>query len=333
MASRRGSTPALVAICLLFFLSSASSQQGSSMRSATENKTKIPRVGLILPGSARPADFFRKGMADFGYVDGKTVTIEVRAAESKYDLFPELFAEMIGLKPDVLVVQGAVTARPAKKLVTTIPIVFAVIVDPVVEEVVSNMKHPGGNMTGVTTFDPQQSRKQLELLKEIIPGVARVAVLADRGVRDSTMNATDEAASGMGIKTQALWINPANPDFEGAFAEAARAKCDAMIVLEEPLLGLNAKKIAELAVKSRMPTLVPPSSGEAGGLVAYGVSIREGYRLAAGLVDKILKGANPGDTPVEIAKQYELIVNAKTAEAFGVTVPSEVLKRADRIIR
>lgn len=333
MTSRRRSTPPLLALCLLFILSSAWSQKGSFMGSVTQNKTKVPRVGLILPGSARPAEFFRQGMADVGYVDGKNVAIEVRAAESKYERFPELFAEMVGLKVDVLVVQGAVTARPAKKLVTTIPMVFVVIVDPVVEEVVSNMEHPGGNMTGVTTFDRQQSRKQIELLKEIIPGVARVAVLADRGVRDSTMNATEEAARAMGIKTQALWINPANPDFEGAFAEAAKAKSDAMIVLEEPLLGLNAKKIADLAVKSRMPTLVPPSSGDAGGLVAYGVSIREGYRLAASLVDKILKGANPGDTPVEIAKQYELVVNAKTAQAIGVTVPSEVLKRADRIIQ
>jgi len=303
------------------------------MRNATDNKTKVPRVGLILPGSARPAEFFRRGMADVGYVDGENVAIEVRAAESKYERFPELLAEMVALKVDVLVVQGAVTARPAKKLVTTIPIVFAVIVDPVVEEVVASMEHPGGNMTGVTTFDPLQSKKQLELLKEFIPGLARVAVLADRGVRDSTTNAMEEAARAMSIETQALWLNPANPDFEGAFAEAAKAKADAMIVLEEPLLGLNAKKIAELAVKSRMPTLVPPSSGDAGGLVAYGVSIREGYRLAAGLVDKILKGANPGDTPVAIAKRYELIVNAQTAQAIGVTVPPEVLKRADRVIQ
>jgi putative tryptophan/tyrosine transport system substrate-binding protein len=254
-----------------------------------------------------------------------------RGSTSEFpSLLPSWF--VVRLKVDVLAVQGAVTVRAAKKVVTDIPMVFAIVVDPVAEDVVANLDRPGGNITGVTTFDPQQARKELELLKEAIPGLKRVAILGDRGIRETVMNATEEAARALGLHSQRLWVAAPSPDLEGAFAAFRQEHADAVVVLEEPLLGMHGKEIAELAAKDRLPAMFPPSSADVGGLIAYGTSLREGYRCMTAYVDKVLKGAKPGDLPVETVNRYELIVNLKTARAIGVTVPAEVLKRADRVI-
>jgi len=300
-----------------------------------QQPAKIPRVGFLAPqGRSLPLfDAFRQGLADLGYVEGRNVVIEPRFAEGQYERFPDLFAELLRLKVDVIVVTGAVTARAAKKAVTDIPIVFAVVVDPVADNVVPRLERPGGNLTGVTSFDPQQATKQLQLLKEAIPGLKRVAILGDQGVSEALMKASEGQAKEVGLQTQRFRLAGPSPDLEGAFAAMRQQHADALLVLEEPLLGVHAKKIAELAAKDRLPTMFAPSRVAAGGLIAYGTSQVEAIRRMAAYVDKVLKGAKPGELSVETVTRYELIVNLKTAREIGVTIPPEVLKRADQVIQ
>jgi ABC-type uncharacterized transport system substrate-binding protein len=300
-----------------------------------QQTAKIHRVGFLYPGSIRstPAfDAFRRGLAELGYVEGQNIVIEPRSAEGQYERVPELAAELVQLKVDVIAVQGAVTVRAAQKVVTKIPMVFAIVVDPVAEDVVANVERPGGNITGVTTFDPQQPRKQLELLKQAMPGLKRVAFLGDQGIREDAMKAKEEQAHALGLQSQRFRVAGPAPDLAGAFAAFRQGRADAVVVLEEPVPLNNRKKIAELAAKYRLPTMFPASGADAGGLIAYGTSLAEGYRHMTAYVDKILKGASPGGLPVETVNRYELIVNLKTAREIGVTIPSEVLKRADRVI-
>jgi putative ABC transport system substrate-binding protein len=300
-----------------------------------QQPAKIPRVGFLAPqGRSLPLfEAFQQGLAELGYVEGRNVVIEPRFAEGQYERFPDLFAELVGLKVDIIVVTGAVTARAAKKAVTDIPIVFAVVVDPVADNVVPSLERPGGNLTGVTSFDPQQARKQLELLKETIPGLKRVAILGDQGVSEALMKASEGQAKEVGLQTQRFRVAAPNPDLEGAFAAMRREHADALLVLEEPVPGVHAKRIAELAARDRLPTMFAPSRVGAGGLIAYGTSQVEAIRRMAAYVDKVLKGAKPSELPVETITHYELIVNLKTAREIGVTIPPEVLKRANRVIQ
>jgi putative ABC transport system substrate-binding protein len=296
---------------------------------------RTTRVGFLAPqGRSLPLfEAFQKGLADLGYVEGRNVAIEPRFAEGHYERFPELFAELVRLKVDVLAVTGAVTARAAKKAVTDIPIVFAVVVDPVADNVVQSLERPGGNLTGVTSFDPLQASKQLDLLKEVIPGLKRVAILGDQGVSEALMKASEGQAKEAGLQAQRLRVAGPDPDLEGAFAALKNEHSQALLVLEEPVLGVHATRIAELAARDRLPTLFAPSRVAAGGLIAYGTSQVEAIRRMAAYVDKVLKGARPGDLPVETVKRYELIVNLKTAHEIGITIPPGVLRRADRVIQ
>lgn len=302
--------------------------------SQAQPAAKIPRVGFLAPqGRSLPLfDAFRQGLADLGYVEGKNIVIEPRFAEGHYERFPEIFSELASLKIDVLAVTGAVTARAAKKSGIDVPIVFSVVVDPVADNVVPSLERPAGNLTGVTSFDPQQATKQLELFKQVVPGLKRVAILGDQGVSEALINAAEDQARTLGLQPQRLRVTGPNPDLEGAFAAIRRQRANALLVLEEPLLGVHAKEIAELAAKDRLPTLFPPSRAASGGLISYGTSQTEAIRHMAAYVDKVLKGAQPGALPVETVKRYELIVNLKTAREIGVTVSPEVLKRADRVI-
>jgi putative ABC transport system substrate-binding protein len=300
-----------------------------------QEAARIPRVGFLAPqGRSLPLfEAFQKGLADLGYVEGRNVVIEPRFAEGQYERFPDLLAELVRLKVDVIALTGAVTARAAKKAVVDIPIVFAVVVDPVADNVVASLERPGGNLTGVTSFDPQQAKKQLELLKEAIPGLKRVAILGDQGVSEALVKASEGQAKEVGLQTQRLRVAAPNPDLEGAFAAIRQQHADALLVLEEPVPGVYANRIAELAAKDRLPTLFAPSRVGAGGLIAYGTSQVEAIHRMAAYVDKILKGTKPGELPVERVTRYELIVNLKTAREIGVTIPPEVLKRADRVIQ
>ncbi len=297
--------------------------------------TKIVRVGFIYPGlSSTPMlGVFRKDLADLGYTEGQNIVIEPRFVEGQYERVPAFAAELARLKVDVIAVQGAVTVRPLKNVVKDTPVVFAVVVDPVAEDVVANLQRPGGNITGVTTFDPQEARKQLELLKEMLPGIKRVALLGEQPIREDAIKAREEQARTLGLQPQRFRVTAPNPDLEGAFAAFRQEHAEALLVMEEPLVMNNKKRIAELAARDRLPVMFPLSGEDAGGLVAYGTSFVEGYRHLAAYVDKVLKGAKPADLPVEAVNRYELVVNLKTAHELGIAVPAAVVKRADRLIR
>jgi len=313
-----------VTLALVFSLSPSEAQQAA----------KIPRVGFVAPqGRSLPLfDAFRQGLADLGYVDGRNIMIEPRFAEGHYERFPDIFAELAGLNVDVLAVTGAVTARAAKKAAPNVPLVFSIVVDPVKDNVVASLEQPGGNLTGVTCFDPEQAKKQLQLLEEIIPGLKRVAVLGDQGVSQALMNASEEQARVLGLQPQPLRVQGPTPDLQAAFAAMKQQHAQALLVLEEPVLGVHAEEVAQLAAKDRLPTMFAPSRVAAGGLIDYGTSQTEAIRHMAAYVDKVLKGAKPDSLPVKTVTRYELIVNLKTAREIGVAVPTAVLKRADRVV-
>jgi putative ABC transport system substrate-binding protein len=213
------------------------------------------------------------------------------------------------------------------------PTVFVMVVDPVAEDVVANLQRPAENLTGVTIFDPQQARKQLELIRETLPGVKRLALLGDQGIREDAIKAREERAHAVGLQTQRFRMAGATPDVEGAFAAFRQERADAVLVTEEPVPMNHRKEIAELGLKYKLPIIFPLSGEDAGGLVAYGTSFVEGYRRMAAYVDKVLKDAKPSKLPVEAVNRYELVVNLKTARELGITVPSNVVQRADRVIQ
>jgi putative tryptophan/tyrosine transport system substrate-binding protein len=278
-------------------------------------------------------DAFRQGLVALGYAEGRTIVVEPRFAEGDYTRFPAIFAELLQLKVDILAVTGAVTARAAKQVGATTPIVFTIVVDPVADQVVPNLEHPGGAVTGVTSFDPQQATKQLTLFKQVVPSLTKVAILGDQGVSAALITASEQQARALGLHPQPIRLTGPNPDLDATFAAIRQQQADGLLVLEKPVLGVHAKRIADLAAQDRLPTLFPPSRVAAGGLLSYGTSQMAGIQRMAAYVDKILKGAQPGDLPVETVNRYELIVNLATARALGVTVPPAVLQRADRVIQ
>jgi putative tryptophan/tyrosine transport system substrate-binding protein len=300
-----------------------------------QQPAKIPRVGY-LSAADRTSPFFeafRQGLADLGYVDGKSVVVIPRFAEGQYERFPELIAELVRERVEVLAVQGAVTVRAARKSAPDLPIVFAVVVDPVRDDLVTNTQRPGGNVTGVTTFDPQQPRKQLEVLLQALHGMKRVAILGDAGVSTALMQAADEQARGMGLETQQLLLRAPNPDLDGAFAAMRKERTEALLVLEVPLTGTYLKEIAQRAAANRIPSVASASRSDSGQLLAYGTSFTDAFRSMATHVDRILKGDKAGDVSVQVLGRYQLTINLKTAREIGVTIPPEMLQRADRVIQ
>ena len=272
---------------------------------------------------------FRQSLAAHGYVEGRDVIIETRWAGGRIDQLPALAAEMVGLRVDIIVGVGAVVARAAKSVTTTIPVVFEVVIDPVADGLVASLERPGGNLTGLTTFDPQEARKKLELLKEMLPGLACVALLGDQALRNTKGH--EEQARALGLQPQTLKISGANPDLEAVFEAMRRESAGALLVLGQPATAIHRRRIAEMAAKHRLPTLF--SSRDTGGLIEYGTSLIEVSRRMATYVDRILKGAKPADLPIEVVIRQELIVNLRTAQEIGITIPPEVLKRADRVIQ
>lgn len=295
-----------------------------------------PTIGFVAPqGRSLPLfDAFKSGLADRGYQDGTNLRVEARFAEGQYERFPAIFQELLDKKVSVLAVTGAVTARAAiQSAGTTTPIVFSIVVDPVADKVVQSMEHPGGNVTGITTFDPQQANKQMALLKEALPGLRRIAILGDQGVSEALISSAETAAHAHGIQPLKIRLAGPKPDLESAFAQIHNGKVDALLVLEEPVLGVYAEEIATRANEQKLPTLFPPSRVAAGGLLCYGVSQTDAVRHMADYIDRILKGANPGDLPVTRIDHYDLFVNLKTAKTLGISLPEGVLKRADRVIQ
>ena len=304
---------------------------------------KVHRIGYLSAldsaGEFTRADAIRAALRELGYINGQNIAIEYRYAAGKRDRLPELASELVRLQVDIIMVAGGATLiRPVRNATKTIPIVMTGAgTDPVEEGLVESLAHPGGNITGLTNIGGQLGGKRLELLKEAVPKVARVAIIYDPDVRLSVLEAKEVlpiAARTLGLSVQA-WEVRAADGFEKVFAELNKERADGLYVpTAGPQIRANGKRIAGLALKSRLPSMYTNREAvDAGGLMSYGADLADSYRRVAYYVDRILKGAKPADLPVEQPKKFELIINLKTAKQIGLTIPQKVLIRADRVIR
>ena len=299
---------------------------------------KVPRIGYLIGTSptanAARVEAFRQGLRDLGYIEGQNLIIEYRYAEGKVDRLPDLAAELVRLKVDAIFAQGTASVQAAKKATTTVPIV-SVSADPVGLGLVASLARHGGNVTGLVSFTSELAGKRLELLKEVVPRVSRVAVLWNPDGPSSTlrMRETEAAAPSLGIKLQPVDVREPN-DFEHAFAALKKDRADALFPLRSPLISSQVKRIVELAAKNRVPGMYDASEfAEAGGLMSYGTMLADLDRRVASYVDKILKGAKPADLPVEQPTKFEFTINLKAAKQIGLTIPPNVLARADKVIK
>jgi len=305
---------------------------------AQQPQGKVPRVGFLisetLSGQASRIEALRAGLRDRGYVEGKNIAIEFRSAEGNYDRLPGLAAELADLKVDVLVAFGIKALAAASGATTTIPIVIpATSSDPVAMGLVGSLARPGGNVTGSTTFGPEIMAKRLEMLKDVMPGMTRVAVLvnpANPSFR-AMFKQMDTAAKSLNLSLDAFEVRTPG-EFDRAFAAMAKGRVDALVVQDDTIFGeTNAKAIAELAARQRLLAVGSKGFAEAGGTIGYGRT-DELYRRGAYFVDRILKGAKPGDLPIEQATRFELVINMKIAKAIGIKIPQSVMLRADQVI-
>jgi putative ABC transport system substrate-binding protein len=305
-----------------------------------QQPTKFPRIGYLSGTSVSPSSLrietFRHGLRQLGYIEGKNIAIEWRGAEGKPDRLPALAAELVRLKADVIVTTGSSATRAAKQATVTVPIVMANDSDPVGNGFITSLARPGGNITGLSTLAPELSGKRLELLKEIIPSLSRVAVFGTSTSQDNaqSLREVEVAAQTFGVKIQ--YLDVLGPqDIATGFQTAGKSRADAVLMIVSGAVALtHQKEIAALALKSRLPVIYERETyAEAGGLMSYGVDRLHLDRRAATFVDKILKGAKPADLPVEQPIKFELVINLKTAKQIGLTIPPNVLARADRVIR
>jgi len=299
---------------------------------------KVPRIGILAPGSsAFPTsayhDSFRQGLRELGYIEGKNIFIEIRYAEGKQDRLSDIATELVKLKVDVIVTATRPGVLAAKNATSAIPIVFAAVGDPVRAGLVSSLARPGGNITGLSIIETELFGKRLELLKETFPKITRVAHFRDAtspGTGSAEMQAT---ASALGLQLQSLEVRSAK-DFDGAFEAILKERAQALTATASPVISINQQRIVAFAAKNRLPAIYPYSEViDAGGLMFYGVSFSDLFRRAATYVDKILKGAKPADLPVEQPTKFEFVINLITAKQIGVTIPPNVLVRADRVIK
>jgi putative ABC transport system substrate-binding protein len=304
---------------------------------AQETK-KVPRIGFlaVLARVLATEQAFLQGLRDLGYIDGQTIIIDYRFAAGNVDRLPKLAEELVRLKPELIVARATPAAQAAKNATTTIPIVMFGVADAVGSGFVTNLARPGGNMTGVTNIMPELAGKRLELLREVLPKLSRVAFLAygPDPAHKLFVKEAQQAAERLGMKFQPVVINTGD-EIEGAFSAIAKERSGALIVqpLFSSALG-QGQKIADLAVKNRLPTISDASSfAEVGGLMLYGPNQLHSARRVAVFVDKILKGAKSSDLPVEQPTTFEFVINLKTAKALNLTIPQSVLYRADRVIR
>ena len=327
---KKASAPSiLVAMMLLAVGVTAQAQQPK----------KVPRIGFLIGSSpaaiAARIEAFRQGLRDLGYVEGKNIVIEWRYAEGKLDRLPALAAELVRLKIDIIGTGSPATTRAAKEATVTIPIVMAQDTDPVANGFVASLARPGGNITGLSTLAPELSGKQLELLKETVPRLSRMAVLGNSTLPGNAQALKEMELAAGAFKVQLQYVDVLDlKDIETAFRAVSKGRADAVLVLGNPIFLSQRIQITDLAVKSRQPAIYErPEYVDDGGLMTYGVNINELYRRAATYVDKILKGAKPADLPVEQPTKFELLINLKTAKQIGLTVPQRVLLKADRVIK
>ena len=305
-----------------------------------QQAAKIARIGFLganVAASPHIQQAFLQGLRDLGYVEGRNVVIESRSAEGKLERLPALAAELVALKVDVIVAGGTSQVRAAQQATRTIPIVFAISLDPVTDGFVTSLARPGGNVTGLSLLAPQLVAKRLELLTQAVPGVSRVAVLwhpgafGDRTEKDM-LKEVEVAARGLAVRLQ--YLEARRPDdFDRAFSEMTRARAGALIVLPSPMFLGERRRLADLAAQNRLPAVYPfRESVDAGGLMSYGPDFVDLFRRAATYVDRILKGTKPGDLPVEQPTKFQLLINLKAARALGLTIPPSVLARADEVV-
>jgi putative ABC transport system substrate-binding protein len=307
-----------------------------------QQPTKIARIGYLSPNLATSPhlrEAFRQGLRDLGYVEGRNLVIEYRDAEGRFERIPALAAELVALKVDVIVTEGGNTAVPvaAKQATRTLPIVFASASDPVASGLVTSLARPGDNVTGLSSFTTELVGKRLELLTQSVPGVGQIAVLWLPGAlgerTDKEMlTGAEVAARGLGVRLQFVEAR-APADFDRAFSDMTRARAGALTLLPSNLFRREHRRLLDLAARHRLPAVYPwRDFVDAGGLMSYGASLTDSSRRAATYVDKILKGAKPGDLPVEQPTKFELVINLKTARTLALTIPPSVLSRADQVI-
>ena len=322
-----------LALCAMLFAlcSSAEAQQVE----------KIPKIGFLFEGdpseSSARIEAFRQGLRELGYVEGKNIVIEERSSGEKPDSLSNRAAELVGLKVAAIVTMGTSATQAAKNATGTIPIVMTFVSDPVGFGFVASLAHPGGNITGLTNLGPDLSGKRLELLKEVLPQTSRVTILLSPGnpLHAFLLKEMQVPAAALGMKLLSLELRGRSPkQVEEAFVTLKNGHPDALMVLPTPSTSLSMKRIVDLAVKNRLPTTYHwKEYVEAGGLMYYGANLPDMYRRAAIYVDKILKGAKPGELPVEQLKKFEFIINLKAAKRIGLTIPPNVLVRADKVIK
>ena len=332
MTSRRSRDVARTILTVVLFLLAC-----MPLPTAAQQVGKVPRIGLL--GTATSAlmapwiTAFREGLREHGYVEGHSIVIEYRWGDGKPERFPDLAAELVGLKVDVIVTSGPHAIRATQRATSTIPIVMAIIEDPVDQGFVRSFGRPGGNLTGLSFQDAELVTRRVQLLHEAIPTVTRVAALWDSTSSGSTaLKAMERAASSMGLVVQVLEVREAQ-DFERVFRAARQQRAQAVIQLASPLFAAQRQTVLTLMAKNRLPAMCQERTFVVDGcLMAYGPSFPDMFRRAAYYVDRILKGAKPADLPVERAAKFELVINLQTAKTLGVTISPSVLLRADQIV-
>jgi ABC-type uncharacterized transport system substrate-binding protein len=304
-----------------------------------QQPTKVPRIGFLTAGSpstiAARIEALRQGLRELAYIEDKNVVIEWRFAEGKLDRLPELVAELVRLKVDVILSAGAAVTGPAKDATKTIPIVMAQDTDPVGNGFVASLARPGGNITGLSSYSAELNGKRLELLKEIVPKLSRLALVGQSTYPGNTQSLKETELAAEALKVKLQYLDVLDPkDIEASFREASKRRADGVLVLQSAVINSQRKQTVDLAIKSRLPTIYyAPEFLETGGLMSYATSINDLYRRSATYVDKILKGAKPADLPVEQPTKFEFIINLKAAKQIGLTIPPNVLARADKVIR
>jgi putative ABC transport system substrate-binding protein len=300
---------------------------------------KVPRIGVLSTGSPRVSlarfEPFIQGLRELGYVEGQTIAFAYRFADGKNERLPGLATELIDLTVEVIVTSGTPAAVAAKHATSMIPIIIAIAADPVGEGLVANLARPGGNVTGMANLDSELSGKRLEILKEVVPGLSRVAILWNPAnpAHRPALGESEVAARGLGVQLQLVEVR-APHEFTSAFAAMSRERASALMLLADSMFGSHRAQVVELAAKSRLPSLFwVKDFVAAGGLMSYGASYPDLLRRAATYVDKILKGAKPADLPMEQPTTFELVINLKTAQALGLTIPPSVLFQATEVIR
>jgi|SRR5450631_1834784 putative ABC transport system substrate-binding protein len=300
---------------------------------------KVPRIGVLHAVSAdsasQTAAAFTQGLRERGYVEGQNVVVERRFADGRAERISEIGAELVRLKVDIIVTTTDVAIATVKQQTQTIPIVMASSTDPVGTGFVASLAHPGGNVTGLTSISPELSAKRLELMKEAVPGLLRVAIMWNPDVRGAVLDykETQNAARSLQVQLQPVEVSRAD-DFDRAFSALTTGRAEALIVVGSAFAFTNRSQIASLALKNRLPTMFGVRENvDDGGLISYGPNVAELWRRAATYVDKILKGAKPGDLPIEQPTKFELIINLKTAKALGLTLSPSLLRRADEVIQ